>query len=177
MSAEAAIEALANRFEATDELNPGPPSAEKEARKRKIVEAIRRTGIELEVFERDFEALAAKDGITVEAARARHRHIELNPVDEKTPYQLTLYDDSVGVCIAYWHSGEKARREWSELWRILGAIQQVTGYAIYDSQLGRELDLEQDFDKVVGDFSGTSARLPEMLGLKRKPWWMFWRRG
>jgi hypothetical protein len=61
--------------------SPGPPIAAKVARKRVIVDALMKADPSLEVFQFGFEEIAKFQKISVEEAKLRFRHMELNGPD------------------------------------------------------------------------------------------------
>jgi hypothetical protein len=64
------------------ELPAFPPNPEAETLKRRIAEALISQNSHLEIFPFDFKVIAESQKISVEAARGRYRHIELNGPDD-----------------------------------------------------------------------------------------------
>src|SRR5713226_3655866 len=70
-----------------------PPDPEKEALKRKVDETLVAHNPKLEVFQFDYDALARSQKISVEDARLKFRHLELNgPEEDSNGIQITLFD-------------------------------------------------------------------------------------
>jgi hypothetical protein len=94
------------------------------------------------------------------------RYIELTRVDD-AGIQVSLYSGELAVAVAYWHTGSAARAVMQVVWSHLAILEQESGWAIYDGQLGRSLDRAHDFDEVTGWYADLTARLhrrfPEAL--------------
>jgi len=158
-----------------------PPDPQKEALKKRVAAALMMQAPALEPFAFDYDRLAQKHGISAEAARNRYRHIQLNyPVGDDKGVQINLFDDEYSITVAYWHQGAKAREVLQEVWRCLKTIQEQTGFAAYDDQFARTLDLAADFENVVDLYTNSVLRaravVAQSKGRKNTPWWKFWKR-
>src|SRR5262249_15141622 len=87
----------------TDEINPGPPVPDKEARKQRLAAALVQHNPYLHPFQFGYAAIADKYGISEHEARIRYRHIELNGPDDGNGIQITIYDDAADITVPYWH--------------------------------------------------------------------------
>lgn len=161
--------------EDVDEINPGTPNPQKEATKRELAEQLQLINPSLEVFPFDYAEIAKLMQISEQEAQIQYRHIELNALDGGI--QITLYDDTASLTMAYWHKGEKAGEVWREAWQYLECLERHGGFSIYDPQLDRMLNLVSDLEEVqqvyVSGVSATEQAVLEMTEPK-KPWWKFW---
>jgi len=161
----------------SEELAPIDPA--KEASKRRVADALIAKNPTLEIFELDYEEIAKFEKISVEEARLRHRHLELNgPGEGGNGIQIALFDDEASISVPYWHSGDKANKTFQEIWEYLEIITRETGYLVYDPQFGRILNLSQDFAEVLSRYVGVvghvQGKVPVSAEKAGKPWWKFW---
>lgn len=143
--------------EESDEINPGIPYPEKEARKHLLANALVNLNPELQVFPFGFKELAEMDKISVEEAKIKYRHLELNGADDGNGIQITLYDDSAEVTVPYWHGGADAKKVFNEIWSYLKVIENETGFMTYDPQLEKILNLSTDLLEVVEIYQSVIA--------------------
>ena len=69
------------------------------------------------------------ENITVEDAKKKYRHIELNgPTEETNGIQITLFDDEASVTVPFWHQGAAARRVFEEIWSYVEIIEREGGF-------------------------------------------------
>ena len=154
------------------DLNP-----EKEIRKRRVADALKRHNPQLQPSEFDYQTLAKLDNSTVEDAQKKHRHIELNGPEEGTNgIQITIFDNEASITVPYWHKGDAARRVFEEIRGYLDVMQTEGGYFTYDPQIEKVLDLQNDlaismacYATVVGD-AGAKDSIA-----RPKRWWEFWK--
>ena len=160
-----------------ESVNPGPVDSKREAWKEVLASALLAADPVLERFRFDYPEIAKLRGLSEEEARREFRHIELNAPENGNGLQIQLFDKTVSVAIPYWHRGEKAETTWSEIWKCLQVCRDTGGLAVYDPQLDRVLDLENDRDAVLQmyaqgmQFTDSVARGAET---PPKPWWKFW---
>ena len=133
----------------------------------------------LEPFSFGFAEIAQSESISIEEARVRWRHIELNGRDDGNGIQIIIYDDSVTITVPYWHHGDAAQRVFDEIWIYLRLLQETGDLTIADPQIDKFVDLRTDQPAVVARYSAVVARIPEILAeaklySQRKPWWKFW---
>jgi hypothetical protein len=160
-------------------LPSSPPDSEKEELKRKVTAALMVYNPRLQPFKFVYEDVAKSQKISVEEAKLKFRHIELNgPRENTNGIQIILFDDEASVTVPYRHHGEKASETFNEIWDYLEIIQRETGYLIFDPQLDRMLDLSRDFNEVVSRYGGvvqkTKAKIVASKASPQKPWWKFW---
>lgn len=131
---------------------------EAEARKQQWMDAIVKLNPHLEPFVFNHEAIATSLGITVDEARQRWRHIELNGPDDGNGIQIILRDTHATISVPYWHSGEAGEAAMREIWGYLKLLNDIAGLAAFDPQLGRPLELDRDMDVVLRKYAqGISA--------------------
>ena len=162
----------------SNEFSGSVPDPQKEALKRKIADALIAHNPQLEVFQFDYEKIAALEKITVDQARLQYRYLELNgPEDDSNGIQITLFDDEATVTVPFWHDEEAADEIFREIWSYLEIISREAGYLIYDPQTDRILDPSKGIDDALSRYSGVMQQLDETLSPSRrdeKPWWKFW---
>ncbi len=116
--------------------------------------------------------------ISVEEARLKFRHLELNgPEEGCNGIQITLFDDEASVTVPFWHEGNKAAETFREIWSYLEIICREAGYLIYDPQVDRVFDASAGFDDALACYTGTMQQIRKTLpgdSAKRRPWWKFW---
>ncbi|HUM14892.1 MAG TPA: hypothetical protein VL086_04310 [Candidatus Nitrosotalea sp.] len=158
-------------------LNPGPPVPEKEARKARLAAALMKSSPPLSAFAFEYSAIAARQHITEEEARARYRHIELNGPENGNGIQITLSDDTAGVTIPYWHRPAAAASVFDDVWWHVALLERDGGFAVYGPQLDRILDLAIDGPAVLECYGGGVAQTAKIGAQTRMPakrWWRFW---
>jgi hypothetical protein len=161
----------------SDEFAVSPLDPQKEALKRKVAEALIACNPKLEIFEFGYEEIAKFQKITVEEARLKYRHLELNgPDEDSNGIQITLFDDEASVTVPYWHEGDKAADTFREIWSYLEIINREAGYLVYDPQIDRVFDPATGFDDALQRYSGVMTQIIHTLpsDAKQKPWWKFW---
>jgi hypothetical protein len=78
-------------------------------------------------------------------------YVELT--DSDSGIEIMIFGDSIGIGIAYWHTGEKAKAVLQELWAYLDVIQSTLVCLMYDEQMGQILNLSSDFKKVLSTYT------------------------
>jgi hypothetical protein len=136
-----------------EEINPGPPIPAKESRKQAIAAALIKVNPALTAFAFGFNEIAKSEGISVERAKERFRHIELNGPENGNGIQITLFDDAASLTLPYWHKDKNAKPVFTEIWQYLTVLQTVAGYQIYDAQLECIIDLASDQDAAIKCYS------------------------
>jgi hypothetical protein len=139
--------------EESEDINPGPPVVAKESRKRAIADALMKADPVLEVFQFGFEEIAKFQNVSVEEAKLRWRHLELNGPEDGPGIQITLLDDGASLTIPYWHKDKKAKAVFAQIWEYLKVIQRVGGYQIYDPQMECIVNLGSDLEKATRCYS------------------------
>ena len=142
-------------------INPGPIDPDAEHRKRELAEALIRSNPELEIFQFGFERIAELEGVTVDEARIRYRHLELNGSEDGNGIQITLFDHSVSITVPYWHTGSDAAKVFQEIWMYLRILKSHGKLSVFDPQLDRIINLDTDYDDVVNRYTGVVERIDE----------------
>jgi hypothetical protein len=159
------------------EINPGPAVPEKEARKARLADALKRANPQLVAFEFGYSTIAAQEGISEAEARQRYRHIELNGPEDGSGVQITLTDDTVHVAVPYRHQPPAAAAVFEEVWQYLAVLDRQGRFAVYDPQLDRILTLVTDRPAVLECYVSVMARMAQEAAPTEKrtrPWWRFW---
>ena len=162
----------------SDGLPTTPADPQKELLKRKVADALIARNPQLHVFQFDYDAVAKSQKISVEEARLKFRHLELNgPEENCNGIQITLFDDEASVTVPFWHEGDKAADTFREIWSYLEIISREADYVIYDPQIDRVLDPSAGFDEPLSCYAGAMQQIHQTLpasGGERRPWWKFW---
>jgi hypothetical protein len=70
---------------------------------------------------------------------------------------VTIDADHAALTMAYWYTGERARKTIREALGYLAVVERETGWTTFDPQIGRRLDLWGDFNEVVSAYEGGSG--------------------
>lgn len=158
-----------------DESNAAPTT---DVRKRSLVAALQRKNPQLKSFPLDFQKLAELDGSTVEQARARHDHVELNGPEDGNGIQIMVFRDHASITVPYWHGGSGAESVFDELQRYASILVGEGGYRVFDPQLDRVVDdLDEIRAEILAQYGDVMARMPDIVAStakRTKPWWKFW---
>ena len=139
--------------------------------KEKIASALVNYNSKLERFENDYKEIAKAHGITVEEAKQRFQHIELNKPDGNMVVQITI-DRYVTIAVPYWYVGDKAIKIFREVDNYTKVVARTVGYFVYDPQSGKAYDpRKNDFNDLVLYLELMNK---QMVTRKSKPWWKFW---
>jgi len=159
-------------------FSSSPPDPQKEALKRRVADALINHDPKLAVFEFRYDQIAKLEKTSVEEARLKYRHLELNgPEDDGKGIQITLFDDEASVTVPFWHAGTRAEDVFREIWNYLKIIAREAGYVIYDPQIDRIIDPAKGFDESLACYTGVMSRMhdsPPPSFQEKKPWWKFW---
>jgi len=128
-----------------------------EERKQRVARALIARNPALKPFSFGFEEIAKFEKISVQEARKKYRHIELNGAEGGNGIQIMLFDDEAAVTVPYWHQDAKAHRVFEEIWSYLGIIQHEGGFFAYDPQIGRVLDQADDFEASLASYQRVSG--------------------
>ncbi|MGE5612292.1 MAG: hypothetical protein ACM359_23795 [Bacillota bacterium] len=168
-------------FEREEEIpSPASRNPEAEAKKKALTEALTRHNPQLSPFQLQYEDIAKLQQITIEEAKAQYRYIELNGPEDGNGIQITLHDTEASITVPYWHERPQADVVFQEIWGYLRILQESGGYCIYDPQLERILDLNNDFEDVVRCYTAITGNLHRSCATEppspdtKKPWWKFW---
>jgi hypothetical protein len=147
-------------------------------KKLDIAKALTDFNPKFKAFKFDYSEISRLQNITIEEAKARYNHIELNPPEEELFTQITIFDNNVSLTIPFWYSRDIAKLVFKNVTEYLKIIRSTAGYLVYDPQT------EQVFDPLTSDFDGLDIYIQttehvNKLGDKeinenKKPWWKFW---
>ena len=159
-----------------EDLGITDPVPAKEERKQRISAALIARNPALEPFAFGFDDISKLENISVEDAKKKYRHIELNgPTEESNGIQITLFDDEASVTVPFWHEGAAARRVFEEIWSYLEIIEREGGFFTYDPQIDRVLDLGRDLEASLDCYDRVSREIADQFPVQqKKPWWQFW---
>lgn len=88
--------------------------------------------------------------------------------------RIAMQGDEFRIQIPRSHAVATARTVWSDLWIVLRTLD-AEGYAAYDLQLDRILNLDADLDAVVQEYAGAQPPVrTETAAAPPRPWWKFW---
>jgi hypothetical protein len=136
--ADSVIEADKNKW-AKKEKNP--------AMKLAIVKALMACNPRLEAFDFHYGEIAKLTEATIEEARDKFDHIEINHPEEDLALQINVYDNHVFLTIPYWYQGPKAEQLFEYIKAYIKIIRETAGYFISDPQTGQVFDpVETEFD-------------------------------
>src|SRR4051812_24569603 len=76
--------------------------------KLKIARALIDHNPRLDSFEFDYNEIAKLQGMSVEDAKKKFDHIELNTPEGDLATQITIFDNNVSITVPYWYSGNKS---------------------------------------------------------------------
>lgn len=145
--------------------------------KERLADALLSHDQDLERFEIDHRAIAEFENISIEQARKSYNHIELNSIDDTSALQIQIFDSHVTASLPFWYQGEPMDRAFARLWSCLKVIQDTTGYALFDPQIGRMVHSSNGYDNSLKRYAnamqGDEETSDEELEAK-KPWWKFW---
>lgn len=174
-AAESSLDAAEDAAE-----DPGPPDPAAEARKRELVDALRRVNPVLTPFQFDHAAIARHASISEDEARRRWRHVELNGADDGNGIQIALHDATASVTLPYWHRDAAARATWEEVWSYLRVLESQGGFRTWDPQIERVLDLARDLEAVLSAYARGVTALDRVASTgygaapAKRPWWKLW---
>jgi hypothetical protein len=152
-----------------------------EATKLAIVKALTQFNPRLEAFDFDYGEIAKLTATTIEEAKNKFDHIELNTYDGDLAVQLTVYDNHVYITVPYWYKGDQAKNLFQDLKSYIRIIRETAGYFVFDPQIGQVFDpAENGFDG-LSKYLSVSEHIEEMVNGQatkeaqpKKSWWKFW---
>jgi hypothetical protein len=153
MTAEEAYESGA----ADEDEGLAAPTADERAAMERLADAL---------MELDPEAERADDRLFIEI--------------DAEPIQLLLHAREAQITMPYWFSGPEADAVMDRAFAYARVLSEVGGYAVYDPQTEQVVEAGADRADASRVYSGTSARLDELVTddqrPQREPWWRLWRR-
>lgn len=88
--------------------------------------------------------------------------------------RISMQGDEFRIQVPRSHALATARSVWSDLWIVLRSLV-AEGYAIYDPQLDRILDVNADQEAVITQYAGANEPpRAEAATVPPRPWWKFW---
>ncbi len=131
-----------------------PLDPQKEALKRKVADALITHNPKLEISKFGYEAIARLEKISVQEARLKYRHLELNETeDDCNGIQITVFDEEASVTVPYWHEDDKAEDTFRKIWSYLEIICRETGYLIYDPQIDQVIEPSAGFETALACYA------------------------
>lgn len=149
--------------------------------KLSIVKALTNYNPRLEAFDFDYGEIAKLTATTIEEAKNKFDHIELNTREGDISVQLTVYDNHVFITVPYWYKGVEATKLFQDLKTYIKIIRETAGYFVFDPQSGQAFDpAENGFDGLE-KYLLVSEHIEDIVGKENtvkpettKPWWKFW---
>jgi hypothetical protein len=94
-----------------------------------------------------------------------HESFELYDDEDQAGITVGVYRDSVSITVPYWHRRDKVVAVFKRIWRCLEFVQRQTGYGVYDSQVGRVLDLnsDKDFSDALATYGWTIDEIDQTI--------------
>ena len=146
-----------------------------------IVKALKKYNPRLEAFDFDYGEIANLTSSTIEEAKNKFNHIELNTREGDISVQLTVYDNHVFITVPYWYKGEEANKLFQDLKAYIKIIRETAGYFVSDPQSGHTFDPVENAFEGLAKYLSVSENIEEITGKqntvetkKTKPWWKFW---
>jgi hypothetical protein len=134
-------------------INPGPLDLDKERVKQQLAAGLIAQHPAFRPAVRDYAKIAKASSIDETEARRRNRHLELT--DGELGLQVTLFDDTAAVAIPFWRSGkEKAENTLRVAWKCLKVLESQGNLSTYDTQVGKVLNLDGDFEMILSGYAG-----------------------
>jgi hypothetical protein len=144
--------------------------------KQSISKALMEYNPRLEPFKVDHNEVAKMLKVSVQEARTRWNHIELNPPEGDLRVQLNVYWDHVDLTIPYWYTGAKADAVFQKVAEYLRVISKAARFFAYDPQTGRAFDPAKEECGGHEEYDRIAENLPAIVaqGVPKKPWWKLW---
>lgn len=147
-------------------------------RQAEIAAALIKLNPRLEVFDLDYDAIAAFQNISASEAKSSFDYIELNTPEGDLATQITVFKNYVAITIPYWYKDKQAEEVFEIVDRYAKAVFEVAGYFAFDPQTG---DAFNPVEKKISSsqlYEGTSKMVRNMpvenQQISKKPWWKFW---
>jgi hypothetical protein len=124
----------------------------------------------LEAFDFHYGKIAKLTATTIEEARNKLDHIELNAAAGEISIQLKVYDNHVAITVPYWYKGDEAKILFEDIKAYINLIHRTAGYFVFDPQTGEVFNKYLSVSESIEDIiAGMATQRP-----KQKPWWKFW---
>ena len=134
-----------------------PDEAKNGEAKEQLARALVKSHPSLEIFQPDFAGLAKLHNIDISEAKRRFRKIELN--EERYSIQIILFDNRAAVSFSPAGTVDECKQALRFLWDCLKTLHSEGGFAIFDPQVDKLLNLDSDLDLVMKTVCG--RRLPQ----------------
>ena len=133
----------------------------------------------LESFQFDYDEIAKLQGTSVDEAKEKFDHIELNTLEGDLATQITIFDNNVSITIPYWYSGDKAKDVFDRVSEYIKIIHKIAGYFVYDPQTEKVYDPPTTSFDGLAIYSNMAGEVEHMKSeqvnkVDKKPWWRFW---
>lgn len=148
-------EKLTGRSSFRDTLGPIDPH--KEELKRSAAKALIALHPQLSQFHWNYEKIAKSKSIDESEARRRFRETQLT---DGFGLEITLFDETAALTIPF---GPNAEDMLSRAWECFRLLESMNHYSVFDSQVGKVLDLTRDFELVLNALKGMNQRLDRDL--------------
>ncbi|MDP9176069.1 MAG: hypothetical protein M3O61_00145 [Gemmatimonadota bacterium] len=152
----------AAKVKLSDSPPDSPPDSQIEARKRAVADTMLVMFPELEEKQLDYAEIARSQGISESEARRRNRWISLYGPEDGARVDIDLYDTWARISMPHARP-ENSDADMDELWSYLEALVSEGGFAVYDPQRGKPVDVAAGPKGDRGSPAGT-----------KRPWWRFW---
>lgn len=96
-----------------------------------------------------------------EVLRLSNGYVEIN---HENGLQVSIYPHEIGVTIPYWYNAEIAPLIFKDIQQIVIAVETVTNYVTYDSQIGRIIDVVADYDLMLRTYLHTVKAFQGLFG-------------
>jgi hypothetical protein len=118
----------------------------REEAKQKLAAALLSRHPTLKMFQHDYSRIAMARSIPESEARRRYRNVELS--EKQLSIQILLFDDAAGASFSFNGPRKQCGKALRFLWDCLEILESEGGFATYDPQVGKVLDLKSDFEMV-----------------------------
>ena len=146
-----------------------------------IVKALAEYSSRLEAFDFDYGEIAKLTATTIEEAKNKFDHIELNTPEGDITMQLIVYDNHVYINVPYWYKGDEATKLFQDIKTYVKIIRETAGYFVFDPQTGQVFDPAENGFEGLEKYLSVSENIEEMISEQNKtqskttkPWWKFW---
>jgi|GEM_PF-1030246 len=149
--------------------------------KLSIVKALTNYNPRLESFDFDYGKISELTSTTIEEAKDKFDHIELNTPEGDIAVQMTVYDNHVYINVPYWYKGDDANKLFQDLKSYIKIIRETAGYFVFDPQTGQVFDPAENGFEGLEKYLSVGENIEEIIGKQNttkaktsQPWWKFW---
>jgi hypothetical protein len=138
--------------------HPAPTRAS-EARRQKLMTALRQANPGLEVNGGDIKAVAKSLGVSVTEARKRDLEIQLCALGD-SGILISLHNYSAYLTVPFWHKGKRAKAVFKEIWQYLEIMTEIVpDWRIYDPQTEHVIGCFDFFEEAFWTYNGGKGNL------------------